>query len=64
MSVEDDASLPTIDSLDGRRKNHVLSKFESFDFEASDVMEEDLMRMEPGLVFSEPRRSVYQWKWK
>ncbi|GJV28820.1 calycin-like protein [Tanacetum coccineum] len=53
MSVEEDASLPTVDSLDGKRNNHVLPKFESFDFEASDVMEEDLMGMEPGLVFFE-----------
>ncbi|GKB70241.1 calycin-like protein [Tanacetum coccineum] len=53
MSVEEDASLPTVDSLDGKRNSHVLPKFESFDFEASDVMEEDLMGMEPGLVFFE-----------
>ncbi|PWA95348.1 Calycin-like protein [Artemisia annua] len=53
MSVEVDASLSTIGSLDGRRKNHALPKFESFDFERSDVMEEDLMGMEPGLVFFE-----------
>nr|XP_043624088.1 uncharacterized protein LOC122595724 [Erigeron canadensis] len=50
---KEDESLSTIETLDGRRKNHVLPKFESFDFEKSDVMEEDLMGMEPGLVFFE-----------
>lgn len=30
-----------------------LPKFESFDFGRSDVMEEDIMGMEPGLVFFE-----------
>ncbi|KAI3796616.1 hypothetical protein L1987_39294 [Smallanthus sonchifolius] len=39
--------------IDGSETNHVLPKFESFDFETSDVMEEDLMGMEPGLVFFE-----------
>ncbi|KAJ9563339.1 hypothetical protein OSB04_008499 [Centaurea solstitialis] len=53
MSVHEDASLSTIEALDGRRTNHVLPKFESFDFETSDVMEEDLMGVEPGLVFFE-----------
>lgn len=51
--VHEDASLSTIEALDGRRTNHVLPKFESFDFETSDVMEEDLMGVEPGLVFFE-----------
>ncbi|XP_071736034.1 uncharacterized protein [Rutidosis leptorrhynchoides] len=53
ISIEDDASLSSIETVDGRKKNHVLPKFESFDFEKSDVMEEDLMGMEPGLVFFE-----------
>ncbi|KAL4585934.1 hypothetical protein LXL04_010561 [Taraxacum kok-saghyz] len=44
---ENNASSSTIESLD------VLPKFESFNFETSDVMEEDLMGMEPGLVFFE-----------
>ncbi|KAL8227952.1 hypothetical protein R6Q57_015536 [Mikania cordata] len=39
--------------LDGSKMNPTLPKFESFDFETSDVMEEDLMGMEPGLVFFE-----------
>ncbi|KAL9228821.1 hypothetical protein vseg_004359 [Gypsophila vaccaria] len=37
----------------GQRTNHVMPKFESFDFEKSDVMEEDIMGMEPGLVYFE-----------
>lgn len=36
-------------------KNHVLPTFESFDFERSDVMEEDVMGCEPGLVYFEVR---------
>ncbi|PWA59493.1 Calycin-like protein [Artemisia annua] len=63
MSVEEDASLSTIGSLDGRRKNHALPKFESFDFERSDVMEEDLMGMEPGLVFFEITRYLADEKY-
>ncbi|KAH9623797.1 hypothetical protein KSS87_011612 [Heliosperma pusillum] len=37
----------------GHRANHIMPKFESFNFEKSDVMEEDIMGMEPGLVFFE-----------
>ncbi|KAL5147248.1 hypothetical protein HKD37_06G016965 [Glycine soja] len=33
--------------------NHVLPTFESFDFKRSDVMEEDVMGCEPGLVYFE-----------
>ncbi|KAF7814781.1 putative calycin [Senna tora] len=33
--------------------NNVLPTYESFDFERSDVMEEDVMECEPGLVFFE-----------
>ncbi|XP_034709279.1 uncharacterized protein LOC117932245 [Vitis riparia] len=33
--------------------NHILPKFESFDFGTSDVMEEDIMGHESGLVFFE-----------
>ncbi|CAI9279299.1 unnamed protein product [Lactuca saligna] len=50
---KEDASLSTIEAFDGRKTNHVIPKFESFNFETSDVMEEDLMGMEPGLVFFE-----------
>lgn len=39
--------------IDGTMKNHMLPKFESFDFEKSDLMEDDVMGMEPGLVFFE-----------
>ncbi|KAJ8447269.1 hypothetical protein Cgig2_013046 [Carnegiea gigantea] len=34
-------------------RDHVIPKFESFDFGKSDMMEEDIMGMEPGLVFFE-----------
>ncbi|KAK9757754.1 hypothetical protein RND81_01G184100 [Saponaria officinalis] len=37
----------------GHRTNDIMPKFESFNFEKSDVMEEDVMGMEPGLVFFE-----------
>lgn len=53
MSEHEDAYLSSIEALDGRSANRALPKFESFDFEKSDVMEEDLMGMEPGLVFFE-----------
>lgn len=33
--------------------HHVIPKFESFNFGSSDLMEEDIMGMEPGLVFFE-----------
>ena len=33
--------------------DHVIPKFESFNFEKSDLLEEDVMGMEPGLVFFE-----------
>lgn len=33
--------------------SHILPDFESFDFEISDLMEEDVMGNEPGLVFFE-----------
>ncbi|KAM7472030.1 hypothetical protein LguiA_010213 [Lonicera macranthoides] len=39
--------------IGGTMKNHMLPKFESFDFEKSDLMEDDVMGMEPGLVFFE-----------
>ena len=48
-----DASLSAKGTDTGSLNKHVLPKFESFDFRTSDVMEEDLMGMEPGLVFFE-----------
>lgn len=38
--------------------NHDLPAFESFDFGTSDVLEEDFMGMEPGLVFFEVGSSI------
>ncbi|KAL2511519.1 protein of unknown function (DUF3598) [Abeliophyllum distichum] len=38
---------------DKKLTGHSLPKFESFDFVRSDVMEDDVMGMEPGLVFFE-----------
>ncbi|XP_021755227.1 uncharacterized protein LOC110720499 [Chenopodium quinoa] len=35
------------------KADHILPKFESFDFTKSDVMEEDIVGLEPGLVFFE-----------
>ncbi|XP_057981385.1 uncharacterized protein LOC131166817 [Malania oleifera] len=46
---ESNASLPLKETDDGS----VLPKIESFDFGTSDVMEEDLMGNDPGLVFFE-----------
>lgn len=48
-----DASLPTKKTVDKSVPSHILPKFESFDFKKSDVMEEDVMGNEPGLVFFE-----------
>lgn len=45
--------LYTKKTAEGTLTNHNLPKFESFDFAKSDVMEEDVMGMEPGLVFFE-----------
>ncbi|CAN6566496.1 unnamed protein product [Malus baccata var. baccata] len=47
-----DAALPK-SYADRSGKNRVLPQFGSFNFERSDVMEEDLMGKEPGLVFFE-----------
>ncbi|PSS35802.1 Leukocyte receptor cluster member like [Actinidia chinensis var. chinensis] len=52
-SKDGDASLPVKETYYGSVKKHMLPKFESFDFITSDVMEEDIMCMEPGLVFFE-----------
>lgn len=45
-------SFPKSDSNESGR-NHVLPQIEAFNFERSDVMEEDIMGKEPGLVFFE-----------
>ncbi|KAL7158396.1 hypothetical protein ABFS83_02G140300 [Erythranthe nasuta] len=41
------------DGLGNKRQDESLPKIESFDFGKTDVMEEDVMGMEPGLVFFE-----------
>ncbi|XP_061353438.1 uncharacterized protein LOC133298196 [Gastrolobium bilobum] len=50
-----DGNAPTFRQQKFRENvtNHVLPTFESFDFERSDVMEEDVMGCEPGLVYFE-----------
>lgn len=48
-----DASLPIKVTADDSVPSHILPKFESFDLKTSDVMEEDVMGNEPGLVFFE-----------
>ncbi|XP_011016396.1 PREDICTED: uncharacterized protein LOC105119903 [Populus euphratica] len=50
---EGDASLPAEKMAVPPIRNHVLPGFESFNFETSDLMEEDVMGNEPGLVFFE-----------
>lgn len=52
-SVHRDVALSAKNASDGTMGVHALPKYESFDFDASDVMEEDVMSMEPGLVFFE-----------
>ncbi|CAK9133573.1 unnamed protein product [Ilex paraguariensis] len=52
-SILGDASLLTKEASGGGLTNHVLPKFESFDYGRSDVMEEDHMDLESGLVFFE-----------
>ncbi|XP_022756898.1 uncharacterized protein LOC111304544 isoform X2 [Durio zibethinus] len=47
------ATLPPKANANDSRVNNVLPKFESFDLATSDVMEEDVMGNEPGLVFFE-----------
>ncbi|XVF73540.1 hypothetical protein PTKIN_Ptkin12aG0210000 [Pterospermum kingtungense] len=47
------STLPLKEKANDSTVNHVLPKFESFDLAASDVMEEDVMGSEPGLVFFE-----------
>lgn len=53
VSKEGTASLPTKEMIDRNERSRALPKFESFDLERSDVMEEDVMGDEPGLVFFE-----------
>ncbi|KAG9148832.1 hypothetical protein Leryth_027037 [Lithospermum erythrorhizon] len=51
--TNEDASMSMKNNSDEKLKNYVLPKFESFDFGKSDIMEEDVMGCEPGLVFFE-----------
>lgn len=50
---ERDAPLFSAKHADGGLSDHILPKFESFDFGKSEVMEEDIMDHEPGLVYFE-----------
>ncbi|KAK0580983.1 hypothetical protein LWI29_008377 [Acer saccharum] len=47
------AISPTKEMVDKSVSNHILPNFESFNFEKSDLMEEDFMGNETGLVFFE-----------
>ncbi|XP_019159360.1 PREDICTED: uncharacterized protein LOC109156035 [Ipomoea nil] len=51
--TDGERSLSTRKTAEGTLTKHNLPKFESFDFGKSDVMEEDIMGTEPGLVFFE-----------
>lgn len=51
--VREDSRLSPKKVYDANTGNHILPKYESFNFNTSDVMEEDVMKMEPGLVFFE-----------
>ncbi|OVA11293.1 hypothetical protein BVC80_1587g16 [Macleaya cordata] len=48
-----DVSLPMKEMVDPSMKSHDLPRFESFDYGSSDLMEDDIMGIEPGLVFFE-----------
>lgn len=48
-----DSSLRMTEMVGGSVTDQVLPKFKSFDLGATDVMEEDCMGMEPGLVYFE-----------
>lgn len=52
-----DSSAPVLmkEKIIDNVKNNILPTFESFDFKRSDVMEEDVMECEPGLVYFEVR---------
>ncbi|KAL5560530.1 hypothetical protein UlMin_036741, partial [Ulmus minor] len=52
-SKSGDATISRKEMIDGSHEDHGLPKFESFDLERSEVMEEDIMGNEPGLVFFE-----------
>ncbi|KAK3020987.1 hypothetical protein RJ639_047536 [Escallonia herrerae] len=51
VSIHEDVS--TKETFDESMTSHNLPKYESFDFKTSDVMEDDVMGIEPGLVFFE-----------
>lgn len=55
--VREDSSLSPKKIYDASTGNHILPKYESFNFDTSDVMEDDVMSIEPGLVFFEVRLS-------
>ncbi|KAI3911905.1 hypothetical protein MKW92_039641 [Papaver armeniacum] len=48
-----DLSLPLKETMDASSKHRDLPTFESFDLGSSDLMEDDIMGIEPGLVFFE-----------
>ncbi|KAL8129079.1 hypothetical protein V2J09_018234 [Rumex salicifolius] len=49
----DDSNFTIKGVTNGGKSNYAVPTFESFDFTRSDVMEEDFMDMEPGLVYFE-----------
>ncbi|KAL8119336.1 uncharacterized protein LOC141724227 [Apium graveolens] len=51
--VPEDSSISPKKVYDASTVNHILPKYESCNFDTSDVMEDDVMSMEPGLVFFE-----------
>ncbi|KAI4356616.1 hypothetical protein L6164_000625 [Bauhinia variegata] len=53
VSRDDDASVTMKEKTNENARKSLLPTFESFDFERSDVMEEDVMGSEPGLVYFE-----------
>lgn len=55
--VREDSPLSPKKVYDANTGNHILPKYESFNFDTSDVMEDDVMSMEPGLVFFEVKLS-------
>lgn len=52
-SGDGDSSLSAEAMVEETVKHQDLPKFESYDFKRSDVMEEDVMGNEPGLVYFE-----------
>ncbi|RZC69239.1 hypothetical protein C5167_032324 [Papaver somniferum] len=53
QQVSRDLSLPLKETMDASSKHRDLPTFESFDLGSSDLMEDDIMGIEPGLVFFE-----------